>query len=80
MSMAKPPPPPAPSRHSAAERAMIKTKLDEEEARIRRLRVEHEEAKARLVALRSELGALDEGTVQHLESNSSGKAIPHSAL
>ncbi|HEY1533089.1 MAG TPA: hypothetical protein VGF76_03700, partial [Polyangiaceae bacterium] len=78
--MAKPPPPPAPSRHSAAERARIKTKLDEEEARIRRLGVEHEEAKARLAALRSGLAALDEGPVQHPESSSSGTAKPHSAL
>jgi hypothetical protein len=64
----------------AAERALIKTKLDEEEARLRRLGVEHEEAKARLVALRSGLAALDEGPVQHLESSSSGMAIPQSAL
>jgi len=49
----------------AAERALIKTKLDEEEARLRRLGVEHEEAKARLVALRSELASLDEGPVHH---------------
>jgi hypothetical protein len=64
-------PPPTPSRDSpaaAAERALIKTKLDEEEARLQRLELEREEAKARLVALRTGLAALDEDPVQQHQS------------
>ncbi|HWZ89845.1 MAG TPA: DEAD/DEAH box helicase family protein [Polyangiaceae bacterium] len=75
-------PPPTPSRDSpaaAAERALIKTKLDQEEARLRLLEVEREEAKARLAALRSGLAALDEGPVPQRQSSGSRTAAPQSS-
>lgn len=74
--------PPAPPRDSPAAtsgRALIKARLDEEEARLRGLESQHVEARKRLIALQNELADLDEGPVPQSRHGGSITAAPLSS-
>jgi superfamily II DNA or RNA helicase len=77
MGQSSPPNPPHESPTTAAERALIEGKLEDELSRLRRLEAEHVAAKERVEALRFELGSV---SADRKEGSASPAKPPRTAL